>query len=112
MLFLEEQKTGPEVPIDLNKWLVPHPATTFYARMEHDAAPDLGAAKDDILVIDKSLTPSNGDLVVCYTGSDFTLMRFPSDARYSPEHPPEFFCWGTVTYIIHATRNVRPAGLQ
>lgn len=45
--------------IDLNRELVRHPATTFYARAVGDSMRDCGIDDGDLLVIDKSLDPQN-----------------------------------------------------
>lgn len=49
--------------IDLNRELVRHPATTFYARAVGDSMRDCGIDDGDLLVIDKSLDPQNGDQI-------------------------------------------------
>ena len=51
-------------PIDFNKDLVTHPDTTFYARVIGDSMIDAGINEDDIVVVDRSLEPRKGDIVV------------------------------------------------
>ena len=41
--------------IDLNKELIRHPATTFYAKAVGDSMKDRGIDDGDLLVIDKSI---------------------------------------------------------
>ena len=64
--------------IDLNKELVKHPAATFYGRVVGDSMIDAGVEEGDILVIDKSLEPQDGDMAVCFIDGEFTLkhLRF------------------------------------
>lgn len=50
--------------IDLNRELIRHPATTFYARASGDSMKDCGIDDGDLLVIDKALEPQDGDIVV------------------------------------------------
>ena len=59
--------------IDLNKELVRHPAATFYGRVVGDSMIDAGVEEGDILVIDKSLEPKDGDMAVCFVDGEFTL---------------------------------------
>ena len=59
--------------IDLNKELVKHPNATFYGRVVGDSMIDAGVEEGDVLVIDKSLEPSEGDMAVCFVDGEFTL---------------------------------------
>lgn len=59
--------------IDLNRELVRHPAATFYGRVAGDSMIDAGVYDGDILVIDKSLEPKEGDMAVCFVDGEFTL---------------------------------------
>lgn len=101
--------------IDLNKELVRHPATTFYARVEGDSMKDAGIDEGDLLIIDKSLVPQDGNVVVACVDGEFTLKRIRFDVReevfwlvpanedYSPIRVAEdnnFLIWGGVTYNI------------
>lgn len=104
--------------IDLNKDLITHPASTFYGRVVGDSMADEGITQDDILVIDKSLSPQDGDLAVCCLDGEFTLKRIhmmrdgrlylvPSNKMYRPiEVTPEneFMVWGIVIYTIKPNR--------
>ena len=70
--------------IDLNAELVRHPAATFYARVVGDSMVDAGVEEDDVLVVDKSLEPREGDMAVCFIDGEFALkfisFKDPSDA--------------------------------
>lgn len=101
--------------IDLNRELVRHPATTFYARACGDSMKDCGIDDGDLLVIDKSLEPHDGDIVVAFIDGDFTLKKVkfddenkciwlvPANDEYSPIKITEdnnFLIWGVLTYSI------------
>lgn len=101
--------------IDLNKELVKHPATTFYARAVGDSMKDCGIDDGDLLVIDKSLEPQEGDIIVAYVDGEFTLKKvrldthgkclwlMPANEEYSPIQVTEensFIIWGVLTYNI------------
>lgn len=59
--------------IDLNKELVRHPAATFYARVVGDSMVDAGVEEGDVLVVDKSLEPQEGDMAICFIDGEFAL---------------------------------------
>ena len=59
--------------IDLNKELVKHPEATFYGRVVGDSMIDAGINEGDVLVIDKSVEPSEGDMCVCFVDGEFAL---------------------------------------
>lgn len=101
--------------IDLNRELIRHPATTFYARADGDSMKDCGIDDGDLLVIDKSLDPLDGDIVVAYIDGEFTLktVRFdekenciwlvPANEEYSSikiTEENDFLIWGVLTYNI------------
>lgn len=105
--------------IDLNKDLIQHPASTFYGRVVGDSMREEGITEGDILVIDKSIEPEDGDLAVCCLDGEFTLKRIrldrrsrklylmPSNRNYTPiEVTPdnEFMVWGVVLYTIKSNR--------
>ncbi len=101
--------------IDLNKELIAHPATTFYARAIGDSMIDRGIANEDLLIIDKALTPREGNVVVAFIDGEFTLKTLhndpqnhccwllPANKRYKPikvTQDNELVIWGVVTFNI------------
>lgn len=99
--------------IDLNKELVRHPEATFYGRVVGDSMEDADIHEGDVLVIDRSLIPSDGDMAVCYVDGEFCIKYIsrrsdgmwllPGNAKYKPIHladGSEFQVWGVVTYVI------------
>jgi DNA polymerase V len=102
-----------DLKIDLNKELITNPSSTFYGRVKGSSMQDAGIKDGDILVIDKSLEPKDGDTAVCYIDGEFTLkyIKFEPDAVWLVPANPKFqpikvteennFCiWGVVTYSI------------
>ena len=100
--------------IDLTTALVNHPATTFCARVDGDSMVDANVYDGDILVVDRSLEPANGNMAVCFIDGEFTLkyIDIRKDGLYlrpaNPDYPDikvesesEFRVWGIVTYSIH-----------
>lgn len=100
--------------IDLNRELIDNPAATFCARVLGNSMIDAGINNGDILIIDKSLTPHNGDIAVCFIDGDFTVKRIsvkedgiyltPANKKF-PElrvsDESNFTVWGVVSHIIH-----------
>lgn len=107
--------------IDLNREIVRHPASTFYGRVSGDSMIEEGIEPGDILVIDRSLEPDDGDLAVCCLDGEFTLKRIrlrpgavwlvPSNESFdpmlvTPDHSLQI--WGVVTHTIKNNRRPRP----
>lgn len=101
--------------IDLNRELIHHPATTFYARAVGDSMKGCGIDDGDLLVIDKSIEPLEGDIVVAFIDGEFTLKKvkldsggnclwlLPANEDYPPIKVTEdnnFIVWGVLTYNI------------
>lgn len=59
--------------IDLNRDFIKHPEATFYGRVKGDSMEDAGICHGDIAVIDRSVEPHDGDVVVAYINEEFTI---------------------------------------
>lgn len=78
-------------PLDLHKWLVRRPAATFFFRaqgLEHEHICD-----GSVLVVDRSLTPARGRLVLIEADGAFAV------TRYQPAGDPSTVV-GVVTAVI------------
>ena len=106
-----------DLSIDLNRELVKHPSSTFYGKVKGDSMVDAQVFDGDILIIDKSLEPTNGDMAVCFVDGEFTLkfieiradefLLVPANKQYAPirvTKENDFIIWGIVTYVIHKSR--------
>jgi DNA polymerase V len=102
-----------DLKLDLNKELISNPSSTFFGRVRGQSMKDAGILDGDILIIDKSLEPQEGDTAVCFIDGEFTLkfIRIEKEAVYLVPANPAFepikvtednnFCiWGIVTYTI------------
>ncbi|MBP5571610.1 MAG: translesion error-prone DNA polymerase V autoproteolytic subunit [Bacteroidales bacterium] len=89
--------------IDLNKELVKHPESTFYGRVVGDSMIDAGIFEGDVLVIDKSLEPSEGDMCVCFVDGEFAL-KFVS--FHEPTAPVREIRKAPVSYNILDRRDI------
>ncbi|MBP5563362.1 MAG: translesion error-prone DNA polymerase V autoproteolytic subunit [Bacteroidales bacterium] len=102
-----------EPVLDLNRYVIKNPASTFYARISGDSMVGVGIQDGDIVVIDKSLEPANDQIAVCFIDGEFTLKRIHTEngrlflMPHNPNFPSieiteenNFQVWGIVTYII------------
>ena len=106
-----------DLSIDLNRELIRNPSATFYGRVKGDSMQDAGVSEGDVLVIDKSLEPQDGDMAVCFLDGEFTLKfiqlekdviwLIPANEAYEPIRVTaenDFLIWGIVTYTIKNNR--------
>ena len=103
--------------IDLNEELIRNPAATFLIRVQGESMRDAGIHSGDTLIIDKSVTPYDRQIVVAMIDGEFTVKRFRKRGgkifleAENPAFDPievgenqELTIWGSVTYIIHQAR--------
>lgn len=78
-----------EGKLDLNTHCVPHPAATFYLRAEGESMTGVGIFPGDLLVVDKSLTPRHGDVVIALLDGGFTVktLQLKPKLRLLPANP-------------------------
>lgn len=62
--------------IDLNEFLVEHPNATFFTKVNGDSLRNIGIADGDILVVDTSKEPTDGNLVVVTINDDLTVRLY------------------------------------
>lgn len=102
-----------DLTIDLNKHLIKHPSATFYGRVKGSSLKNAGIDDGDLLIIDRSLEPTNGKIAICYIDGEFTAKRIsvkknelwlmPENDSYKPikiEKENDFLIWGIVTHVI------------
>ena len=103
--------------IDLNEELIRNPAATFLVRVKGDSMRDAGIHSGDVLIVDKSLAPTDRKIVVAMIDGNFTVKRFRKregqvflEAENPDFHPievtegQELSIFGVVSYIIHQAR--------
>ena len=101
--------------LDLNKYLVRHPAATFFVRVKGDSMIEAGIHSGDILVVDRSLEATDKKVVIAVVDGELTVKRIrmldgriylvPENRDFSPMKITEamdFTVWGVVTSVIHA----------
>lgn len=101
--------------LDLNKYLVKHPAATFLVRASGKSMINAGIHENDILVVDRSITPADGKIVIAAIDGQLTVKRLKKNPHgqltlfaENPDYPPieiregnEVHIWGVVTNVIH-----------
>ncbi|MBC8221747.1 translesion error-prone DNA polymerase V autoproteolytic subunit [Gammaproteobacteria bacterium] len=102
-----------ESPIDLNQYLIKNGAATFLVRVSGDSMLDANIADQAILIVDRSLKPKHGSIVVASLDGDFVCKRLqlkprlcllPENAKYKPiyiQHGQDLDIMGTVTAAIN-----------
>ena len=102
-----------ESPIDLNQYLIKNGAATFLVRVSGDSMLDANIADQAILIVDRSLKPKHGSIVVASLDGDFVCKRLqlkprlcllPENPKYEPiyiQHGQDLDIMGTVTAAIN-----------
>lgn len=103
-----------EPPLDLNELLVKRPAATFFVRVQGSSMTGAGINDGDLLVVDRSLRPASGDVIIACVDGDFTVKTYRRDKdgiRLEPANPDfpvirikpgqELDYFGKVTASIH-----------
>jgi DNA polymerase V len=101
--------------LNLNELLVKRPAATFFLRVSGDSMTGAGIHHNDILVVDRSIAPAHGKVVIAVLNGELTVKRLsirgrkvellPANDRYAAINISEemdFRIWGVVTNVIHA----------
>lgn len=105
-----------ECKLDLNEYLVKHPAATFFVRAAGDAMVNVGIHDNDILVVDRSISVSNNKIVIAAVNGKLMVRRIcmraaPAASYLQPENKAypmikldgglDMCIWGVVTAVIH-----------
>ena len=103
-----------EPGIDLNKYLIKNPISTFFLRVSGNSMNNAGIYNNDLLIIDRSINPIPGHIVVALLDGEFTLKRLvkKKDNYYlkaDKENYPainlyeytDIQIWGVAIYSIH-----------
>ena len=102
-----------ETRISLDDELIQNKEATFFAKVKGQSMIDAGLDDNDLLVIDRSLEPTNNKIAVCFLDGEFTVKRLrveKNDVWLQPENPNypiiniteenDFVILGIVTNVI------------
>ncbi len=103
-----------EGKLDLNDLLIKHPAATFFVRVSGCSMIKAGIHHNDILVVDRSLEPLSGKIVIAAVNGELTVKRLLKEGSgiqlvaENEDYPPiditegmDLYIWGVVTNVIH-----------
>jgi len=99
--------------LSLDNELIKNKEATFFARVSGQSMIDAGLGDNDLLVIDRSLSPAHNKIAVCFLDGEFTVKRLkvekdevwlqPENKNYQPikiTQENDFVIWGIVTNVI------------
>ncbi|MBQ0956850.1 translesion error-prone DNA polymerase V autoproteolytic subunit [Serratia symbiotica] len=103
-----------ESRLDIGELLVRHPNATYFVRASGDSMIDGNIKNGDLLIVDSSLTPEHGNIVIAAIDGEFTVKKLQChpDTRLLPMNPAyasivlgeearqEIF--GVVPFIVYA----------
>ncbi len=105
-----------EKRLDLNDYLIKNQTATFLVKVTGNSMINAGISDGDILVIDRSMEPADGKIILGILNGEFTVKRIkkkdrklfliPENEKFKPIEVTEemdFQVWGVVTYSIHKT---------
>ncbi|MES2206749.1 MAG: translesion error-prone DNA polymerase V autoproteolytic subunit [Pseudomonadota bacterium] len=104
--------------IDLNERLILNRATTFVLRVAGDSMIDAGIWDGDEIIVDRSITPSNNDIVVAAIDNQLVIKRLkktktaiyllaenPAYSTITIKKDQELVIWGVATCVLHKLTN-------
>ena len=102
-----------EGALELPRWLAPNPPATFAWNISGDSMRDAGIFDRDLAVVDRSLKPANGSVVVAAVDGQMSIKRYLIEGNrarlafdnrdlpvYALEDDAEATIWGVVRFSI------------
>ena len=114
-----------ECSLDLNEQLVANPIATFFVRASGNSMDGAGIHDGDLLVVDRSVSPAHGSIVVAIVDGGLTVKRLTKrgarmsltpepnkldQGRYAPIEVgknTDATIWGVVTWSLHRLQCTR-----
>lgn len=102
-----------EKSLDLNELLITNKVATFFMRVEGDSLEPSGIRHGDVLIVDRSINPAHGKIVVAVVAGELVIRRVEShdgklvltsdDASIEREviDGEEIQVWGVATSSVH-----------
>ncbi len=113
--FPSPEEDWVEGRLDLNRYLIQHPAATFFVRVSGDSMTGAGINADDILVVDRASEADDSDVVIARINNELTIKRLrirdgkvwlmPENDKYEPiqiNEEMDFEVWGKVLHVIRS----------
>ncbi|CAM3827792.1 protein impA' [Rouxiella silvae] len=99
--------------LNLHDYCVKHPSATYLLRVSGRSMEDARIHDGDVLVVDRSLPPEHGSIVIASLDNEFTVKRLvlrprPCLMPMNPAYSPIYFdpednqleIWGVVTFTV------------
>lgn len=99
--------------IDLNEQLVKNKPATFFLRVNSDAMVGAGVQVGDVVIVDRSLEPKNGKIVIAVVDGELLIRKLEISNNRTrlvtannklsslDVTGAQLQVWGVVTYVIH-----------
>lgn len=97
--------------LDLNELLIQQPEATFFMRVRGASMQDAGIEDGDFVIVDRSIKPKHGHIVLAVIDGEFTIKRFykkdhrikllAANLAYADielQEGQELTVWGVVTW--------------
>ena len=109
--YIEEQ-------LDLNRYLIKNKESSFFVRVSGDSMINVGIFDNDILIVDRSLTPTRQSIILSSLDGELVIKKLIKDQSENyylksenTNYPnikinfnTDTIIWGVVTYVIHSLR--------
>lgn len=109
--YIEEQ-------LDLNRYLIKNKESSFFVRVSGDSMINVGIFDNDILIVDRSLTPTRQSIILASLDGELVIKKLIKDQSENyylksenTNYPnikinfnTDTIIWGVVTYVIHSLR--------
>lgn len=99
--------------LNLNELLIKHPSATFFLRVSGQSMVQAGIHHNDILIVDRSLEPKHGKIVIASINGELTVKRLSIEGKKAKlvaanaSYPPiditeemDLRIWGVVTGVV------------
>ena len=105
-----------ERKLDLNELCIQHPAATYFVRAQGDSMIEAGIFPGDVLVVDRAITATHGDIVIVSVNGELTVKKLetrptirlvPMNKKYDPINVPDdadLEVFGVATTVVHNLR--------
>lgn len=101
--------------LDLNNYLINHPAATFMVKASGDSMTDVGIQSGDLLIVDRSIEATHGKVVIAAINGELTVKQLsrlngrikllPANDKYRAidiSDEQDLVIWGVVIHVIHS----------
>lgn len=112
--FLSEASDHIDEKINIHNHVVRHANATFFVKVHGDSMCGASIHEGDLLVVDRAVTPKDGNIVIAVVDGELTVKRLSLQGKKvtllaeNPLYPPipiheeqDMRVWGVVTFVIH-----------